>query len=63
MVTPIRSSTHASQPPLTLKIKTKPGMKSITILGDDSNGSSPIQAMPYRTLTWNSHVLDVPRAI
>jgi hypothetical protein len=45
MVIPICSSTHASQPPLMSRIKTEPGAKSITILGDDSDGSSPVQAM------------------
>jgi hypothetical protein len=58
LATPLSSPSCTIQIPLTSKIKVEPGLQSITILSDDSNMCSPLQATPTKTFFWTSPSLD-----
>jgi hypothetical protein len=60
LATPLSSPSCTIQTPLTSRLNVEPGLQSITILSDDSNMSSLLQATPSKTPSRMSPSLDPP---
>jgi hypothetical protein len=60
LATPLRSPSCTNYIPLSSRVKVEPSMESITILSDDSNVSSPQDAMPIKCRSLNLPSQDVP---
>jgi hypothetical protein len=60
LATPLRSPSCTNHIPLSSRVKVKPGMESITILSNDSDVSSPQDAIPTKCRSRNLPSQDVP---
>jgi hypothetical protein len=60
LATPLSSPNCTIQTPLTFRVKVEPGLQSVTILSDDLDMSSPLQAMLSKTPSRMSPSLDPP---
>jgi hypothetical protein len=60
LATPLRSPSCTNHTPLSSRVKVEPSVESITILNDDSDVSSPQDAMPTKCCSWNLPSQDVP---
>jgi hypothetical protein len=60
LATPLRSPSCTNRTPLSSREKIEPGTESITILSDDSDMSSPQDAMPTKYHSRNLSSQDVP---
>jgi hypothetical protein len=58
LATPLSLPSCTIQTPLTFKVKVEPSLQSITILSDNSNMSSPLQATLPKTPSWTNPSLD-----
>jgi hypothetical protein len=61
LATPLFLPSCTIQTPLNSRVKVEPGLQSITILSDDSDMSSPLQATPSKTPSQISPSHDPPR--
>jgi hypothetical protein len=59
LATPLRSPSCTNHTPLSSRVKVEPGVESITILSNDSNMSSPQDAMPTKYHSQNLPSQDV----
>jgi hypothetical protein len=56
----LRSPSFTNRTPVSSRVKEEPGVESITILSDDSDVSSPQDAMPAKCRSGNPPSQDVP---
>jgi hypothetical protein len=60
LATPLSLPSCTIQTPLTSRMKVEPGLHPVTILSDDSDMSSPVQATPSKTPLQISPLHDLP---